>query len=366
MNIARAMALGLVLVCWPPTGAVDLVARQNQAPKQTDGVGPSLLGPPNEAGGVVVRARFELHDINEINDESETFEFSGVLTLEWRDPRQAFDPAVVGVNEKVFQGGYQFAELAAGWYPQTVLVNESGLYEKSGVVLRIQPDGTSTVTETINAVAESEVNMALFPFDRHRLEAAFEVLGFGNDEVVFQVDSDSGAGSPTVDVRVPQWTIGDLRMSVRDRPAPYAGRRKIASTVVVSVDVQRQPLYAVRLVVFPLIVIVLLSFSVFWMDHTSESDRTSISFIGILTGVAYLLTMSDQLPHISYFTLMHGFINLSFLTMCATVVINLAVGAHDRRGRHDLADRIDRRCRWAFPLVYVCGLLVILGAGLVL
>ena len=80
----------------------------------------------------MVRARFDLYDVNEINDEAETFEFTGVLTLKWNDPRQAFDPAVAGVNEKVFQGDYQFNELATGWYPQVILVNETaGLYQKT-------------------------------------------------------------------------------------------------------------------------------------------------------------------------------------------------------------------------------------------
>ena len=65
---------------------------------------PFLLAPPKGDGPVVVRARFDLHNINEINDEMETFEFTGVLTLKWNDPRMAFDPAVEGVNEKVFQG----------------------------------------------------------------------------------------------------------------------------------------------------------------------------------------------------------------------------------------------------------------------
>ena len=45
------------------------------------------------------------------------------------DPRQAFDPAVVGVDEKIFQGAYQVNELATGWFPQVVLVNVSGLYQ---------------------------------------------------------------------------------------------------------------------------------------------------------------------------------------------------------------------------------------------
>ena len=65
--------------------------------------------------------------------------------------------------------------------------------------------------------------------------------------------------------------------------------------------------YMSRLVILPLVVIVLLSFSVFWMDRSSVGDRLGVSFIGILTGVAYQLVMSDHLPRISYVTLMHGF-----------------------------------------------------------
>jgi hypothetical protein len=44
--------------------------------------------------------------------------------------------------------------------------------------------------------------------------------------------------------------------------------------------------------------------------------------------------------------------NVSFITMCSTVVVNLVVGAMDKRGKHEIGDRIDRRCRWIFPLAY--------------
>lgn len=145
-----------------------------------------LLGPPKEGGPVSVRASFQFHDINEINDEKETFEFTGVLTLRWRDPRQVFDPVAVGVDEKVYQGAYRFNEVFTGWFPHVPLVNESGLYEKHGVVLRVKPDGTLTLVETINAAAKAEFDMRRFPFDEHRLEAVFEVLGFDQDEVALE------------------------------------------------------------------------------------------------------------------------------------------------------------------------------------
>jgi len=150
----------------------------------------------------------------------------------------------------------------------------------------------------------------------------------------------------------------------RNRSASYAGHLGVSSAFIVSVDVERNSFYIRRLVVFPLVVIVLLSFTVFWMDRSSLGDRISVSFIGILTGVTYQLVISDSMPHISYVTLMHGFLNLSFVTMCATVVINLVVGALDQRGKHELGDRVDRRCRWVFPLVYFGLNFVMVGVAL--
>src|SRR5262245_28345652 len=120
------MALVVSFVCCTLMAVADPIAGSETEPTRTGSSGLALLAPPTEAGGVVVRARFVLRDINEINDGSETFEFRGVLTLKWHDRRQAFDPAIVGVHEKVFQGNYQVNELSTGWYPQVVLANESG------------------------------------------------------------------------------------------------------------------------------------------------------------------------------------------------------------------------------------------------
>lgn len=361
---AKAMILVSILMCCMPAVAADTVSAAGNNFPSTASSDPFLLGPPKETVPVVVSARFDLYDIYLIDEETETFAFTGILTLKWNDPRQAFDPAAVGVNEKVFQGDYQFNELSPGWYPQVVLVNAAGSYETDGVVLRVQADGTSTLVETLSATAKTEFNMRRYPFDRHRLEALFEVLGFDREEIVLQVESDA-VGSLDSGAWMPEWTIAAVAGSVRDRSAPYAGVRGVSSTFVVSVDVQRKPFYSTRLIIIPLIVIVLLSFSVFWMDKSSLGDRTSVSFIGILTGVTYQIVVSDQLPKIAYFTLVHGFLNLSFFTMCATVVINLVVGALDQRRETVLADRIDYRCRWAFPAAYFGLMFVMVWVALV-
>ncbi|MDH3842511.1 MAG: hypothetical protein OES69_01130 [Myxococcales bacterium] len=313
---------------------------------------------------MVVRASFHLRDINDIDDSAETFEFDGVLTLRWQDQRHAFDPVEAGVDEKVYLGAYQFNEVFTGWFPQVVLVNESGLYEKPGTVLRVQPDGTITLVETVNAIGEADLQLRRYPFDRQRLDAIFEVLGFDASEVVLQPELEKRGTSSEL-VQIPQWTLRSVSASTRDRQASYAGRKGIASAYVVRMDVQRKSPFLVRLVIVPLMLIVMLSWSVFWMDRSSLGDRINVSFIGILTVVAYQLVVSEISPHISYMTLMQGFLSLSFLIMCATVVINLVVGKLDQAGRSEAGDRIDYRCRWIFPLTYFGLILVMVATAFV-
>ena len=110
-----------------------------------------------------------------------------------------------------------------------------------------------------------------------------------------------------------------------------------------------------------MVLIVMLSWSVFWMDQSSLGDRINVSFIGILTVVAYQIVLSEILPRISYLTLTNGFLNLSFFVMCASVVVSLWVGWLDRHGQTAAGDRIDRRCRWGFPVLYSGLLLLLVG-----
>jgi len=317
-------------------------------------VSSSLPGPPLANRPVVVRAAFDPRDINEIDDEEETFEFEGVLVLEWRDLRQAFDPAAEGVAEKIYQGDFQFNEVFSGWFPQVLLVNESGVYEKRGVLLRVRPDGSLRLVQTLNAAAKTELDLTAYPFDHQRLDAVFEVLGFDESEVSLE----AVAADTAETARLPQWEIIDVETSSGTYPAPHAGALGQASTFVVSIEVERKSLFMIRLVLLPLFVIVVLSWSVFWMDRSSVGDRVSVSFIGILTVVAYQIVLSEILPRISYLTLMNGFLNMSFFVVCASVVVSLWVASLDRQGRSEDGDRIDRSCRWLFPAGYL-GLLSI-------
>jgi hypothetical protein len=213
----------------------------------------------------------------------------------------------------------------------------------------------------VNAAAKTDLDLRAHPFDRHRLEAMFEVLGFDESEVVMEAASTPVPPGPSwrAAIRMPQWDLTGVGTSIRSHSASPSGELGVASTFVLTMDVERKSLFVIRLVILPLLLVVVMSWSVFWMEQSSVGDRISVSFIGILTVVSFQIILSEILPRISYMTLMNGFLNMSFFVMCATVVVNLRVGWLDRQGDSVRGDRIDRRCRWAFPLVYVLLLLFV-------
>jgi hypothetical protein len=332
----------------------ELTAAQTQS-NEFMGALPQVKGP------VEVTVSFDLRDIVHIDDEAETFEFAGVIKLSWHDPRQAFNSVTEGSEEKIYQGSFQFDEVFSGWFPQLILVNESGLYEKHGVLLRVRSDGSMSMYETVNAVGKIDLDLRRYPIDQQRLEAIFHVLGFDSNEIALRLEPDYNDGDLNIDetFQLPQWQLTEIKSSIGIRNTPLLGKGVTTSTFTVSIDVQRSSFFILRLVILPLIIIVMLSWSVFWMDKTSLGDRISVSFIGILTAVTYQVILSEILPRISYFTLINdGFLGFSFFIMSMTVIVNLRVGYLDRHGMPEAGDRLDHRCKWMFPVIYFGALLV--------
>ncbi len=316
-----------------------------------------LLSPPPSDGPVEVRVGFQLIDINAIDEQDETFQFSGVLTVQWKDERQAFDPAAEGVAEKFYQGNFQFNEISPAWYPEISLLNVAGMFEKGEPLCRVSPDGTCTLVTPVNATAKSLLKLRHYPFDRHNLRIVFGIPGYASSEVAMK-PLPLAALAPE-EIHLPQWELLGKRSATEEILSTTPGSDAPTSAFVVELDVKRQPLFVLRLVVGPLFLVVVLSWSVFWMDRASVGDRMSVSFVGLLTAVAYQIILGDILPHIAYLTPVNVFVNLSFMVMCASIVVNLVVGELNRSGQGDKADALDNRCKVLFPVVYLSLLAIV-------
>jgi len=350
--------LGLLLVAGAPSGRT--LAQASGAAGE-----PFVYGPPPGHRPVEVHVDFELRDVADVDDEAETFTFIGVLTVRWHDPRQAFDPAVAGVSEKVYQGDHQVKQLFRGWYPQLVLANEAAFAEPRGLLIRIRSDGSMTLIGSLAASADADLSLRRYPFDTQTLEARFEVLGARGDDVALVTDP-SAMKMPEGSIHAPQWVLQSVEAEIRQPTAPGPEGRAASPAFVLRMHVARDPFFMMRLVMLPLGLIVVLSWSVFWVDRSFLGDRLNISFVCILTAVAYQMVISDYMPQISYMTLMNGFVNLSFIVMGFTVLSNLRCGRAELRGDAEEAERIDRKSRWVFPAAYFGLLALMVGVAFTL
>ena len=295
---------------------------------------PFLFSSPTPGSPTPVQIGFDLQNIVDIDGVEESFVFTGVLTLVWQDSRVAFDPDELGAPEVIYQGSYQFNHVAAGWYPEVVLVNDAGELRITGVHLRVQPDGTSILTQQVYAIAEADFFMRSFPFDSHDLTAAFSILGSTTDDIDLEVlPFDEGV---IEDIQVPEWSLVSSSLAIEQIPVRSGASSVSTQQAVLAVHVERQSFYMRRLINFPMAVIVLLSFSIFWLESTSASERNSVSFIGVLTAVAYQQIVIDIMPPVSYPTFLHGMLFFSFVMMSATIPVNLLVAALARRDQREL------------------------------
>ena len=299
---------------------------------------------------VEVQARFFLSDINDINDQTETFEIKGLLALQWRDERYVFDPELEGVREKRYQGTFQFLEEYNGWWPQLVLSNGVGTIPLQSVALRISPDGTLLFIQEISAVVESPMDLRPYPFDKQRLKAIFEPLAFYATEVKLVTRGDM-TDLPERSINVAGWEL--LGLSSEPHIEQDDNSDAEFTQLIVNLDMQRKSGYTIWFIIVPLSMIVLLSTSVFWMDRESLGDRMNISFVGLLTIVAYQFLVESSLPKIAYFTMINGFVYVGYITMIASIVANIWVENLNRRGEASVADRFDQMSRWAFPVGFL-------------
>lgn len=313
-----------------------------------------------------IRMGFNLINITDVNEKEETMDFEGALYLEWNDPRLALSSSPgrgdgnTGETSRLYQGAFKVNEVFPGWRPRVVIPNGIGSRAVANVAIRAWADGRVQYSEIFYAKVETPMDLRRFPFDRQELEIYFHPFGYHSDELALVPDNDL-ARSWARNVGIADWSQESV--SVRGEEETIAYFDDVTGTisaVVATVEITRRPLHVVLTILLPMIVLVALTWCVFWMDAETLSNRVSITFIGILSVVTYYFVVFESLPEIDYLTFMDGFILATFLILAAGVVVAVLIETTTQDEGRETDPRINKICRWAFPLTYA-GTTAILG-----
>lgn len=316
---------------------------------------PYLISPPESDGPIKVDISFELFDIANISDADATADFTGELQLTWMDPRSAFDPDVAGVKEKTYSGDFQFNELSPRWYPQLVLLNEAFRYEANAILVKIQPDGTTSLIRDLNASARTHMDLTYYPFDSQKLRLEFGVVDYNVLQLIFEAKDMIYSPDNLVE-QDPEWKTNSFHYILGTRNSVNFSSDIGSSTFTVEIDLTRKPDFVIRTVIIPLLLIVLLTFSVFWLDIKDIQGRVNISFVGLLTITAYQLVVGDFLPHVAYFSFMQGLVLISLSAITITILMTVWMAKYiDSKPKLHM---VNKACIWVFPSFYLLSLWV--------
>src|SRR5579862_6412145 len=315
-GISRKIALRVAM-----TIAFAVLCIANRASASDD----RLLYTPDVPGEPIpVAIELEIENIPAIDEVSEQFTVDGDLLVTWNDPRLAYQRANPSVPDKIYPIG-------SIWMPSIDMINAVTPRDKRYQTITVSPDGTVNYAERFHAELSSRFMLRRFPFDEQSLnihispfinDLSGETLGIASQDSAIRAEERAYNS-------LAQWEVG----SITARTGTVRQFKKDVTEVVFSIHVKRHYGFYVWKVFIPLLLMVFLSWSVFWVDPFDLSNQVQIAVTTILTVIAFAFAISVTMPRVPYITFIDAFFLTCYVFVFIAVVELMTVHtAHRRRG----------------------------------
>lgn len=317
--------------------------------RQTTTASNSLLKlPPNQGKPVEVAVGLYIANLADIDQTKETYDLSSYLFATWKDTRLAFNPQEVTADTKV----YKLGEI---WDPHLIGVNTVEGRRSFNDSLTVKPDGTVQYQERFHITLSASFQLSLFPFDTQMLPVILRSFDYAGDQVVFLVDNQKSGWDKAEYVGLSEWRIDRLEPTVY--LSVFAPEKTEYSRIVFQLIVKRNAGYYIWTFFLPLLLINIISWTVFWINIETEfNTRISIGISSLLSAIAFNITIGTNLPRVGYLTCADSFIFFSYifisLSIFATVYGHYFIVF---KGRKEKVIAIENSSRWIFPLGFTLG-----------
>ena len=277
-----------------------------------------------------------------VDETRESFEVGGYLTGRWLDPRLVDASASV---TRIFR-------LEDLWTPAIETANS--ISHKTGqYFLTADRNGLVTYVERFEGVFSSGYDLRKFPFDTQRLKFEFQPFLSSASEIRFAPQPLPSTGiSPEEHTDLAAWRFKDLQYSVENvthAPSFTAGNEALFQLVL-----RRRTGFYIWKAFVPLLMMTFIPAVVFWIDVSQFDWLLKIPMTMLLSMVALEFTIARDLPRIGYMTLLDAVFLIGFAFCFFTILEITTVFLLQLRGRRELAVKLHRAAKWAYPLSYVC------------
>ncbi len=308
---------------------------------------PALIDRPNaNAGPTEVSVEIWFVDINSIDSAQQSFTADVAVVLQWKDPRLAHT-----------RGGVAHYALDQIWNPRVVIVNETNsVTRRLPESVEVDAEGTVVYRQRYVGSFTQSLRLESFPFDKQTFRVQLVALRYSPNEVQFVPEQkwiDAGikqAGGISPSITLPDWTVE--KWEIKNMVYTLAPGLEL-SGYVFEFTASRNVEHYILKVILPLVLIVMMSWSVFWIDPINASSQVSIAMTSMLTLIAYRFAIDSQLPLLPYMTRLDVFVLASTLLVFFSLIEVVATIILDNTQKKKRAVRIDRYCRVIFPGVFL-------------
>lgn len=240
------------------------------------------------------------------------------------------------------------------------IVSKTGVQRKK---LGAQNYASARVVATITKFWD----LKRFPLDGHTLTLDLEDAEHDTRAVLYESDRDNVGTSP--ELEIPGWVLLRSGASVErhvyrtnygDTSIPTHAESQYARYRF-SIEVARPGYGRFLKVFFGLFIAVVVSWCAFWVLPRDSGPRVTLGVGATFAASAVTVTINYSLPDTNAVTLADKLIMLTLGMIVLSVAQTIVALALFAARREALQVRLDRACRWGFPVAYVAVLAAILG-----
>jgi neurotransmitter-gated ion-channel len=307
----------------------------------------TILQPP-PYNGQPLEVTIGLHIVNvaAIDEVSEQFQLDAYMFERWKDPRLAYSSE--GPQDQV--RNYAFGQI---WIPKLEMINASTPRQRDEVSIMVSPDGTVRYAERLLVMLSSRFELRRFPFDEQRLMVIIHPFLADGPHIKFKLNDTSTWTATEFQSysSLAQWHLISMSSQVLVAPT-YAGLT--VPEVRFEIDVKRRSSFYLWKVFLPLLLMVFLSWAVFWIEASDLSNQVQVAVTTILTVIAFAFAISATMPRLPYLTYIDAFFLECYIFVFLAVVELMTVHVtHRSELRRDLGLRIRKYSRFAIPAAFV-------------
>ena len=307
-----------------------------------------------------------IEDIHHINGKDLDFDASFSLWIDWKDPRLTelfkeknlytgkgkpywlcdYEPdALWGSQKRILDPGIEFFNRKDKPDFQSGMVDWVDLFSDGTIETRLR-DSAKFKSNTFD--------FRRFPFDTQVLSfelwSEFPSTMFSLEaspimkrykETLYNFAGEEG-------IVIPGWNLMEVEYEtyeyLEDDGFPYKG-------FILYMEVKRQSAYYLYKVIIPIIFILSISWSVFWIRGDELEAKANITIVCLLALIAYNFIIDEDLPKLAYLTFLDSFILLSYFYTGIATILCVSSFLRKRVTGQEIS-RIDKQAQWIGPLSY--------------